>query len=261
MAANFIAKIFKSKILKHFLIVFLSGVVIIFLVSFYLRSYTHHGQKIFTPSFKGLTVEQAEKLATEKKVKIKIIDSVYEDYAEPGTIIDQTPQSNFLIKEGRTIFVTIKANGQKMVFMPDLRSASLKQARSEIESYSLEIGDIKYQPSQFNDMVIEQLVNGKVIEPGASLPAGTKIDLLVGKKDGSEAVVPKLIGLTSKNADFKAAEYSLNIGKLYFDNSVVSMKDTAEAVVWKQSINYNTVVQYGTYIDIWLTIEPDKYIQ
>ncbi|MBN2891668.1 MAG: PASTA domain-containing protein [Bacteroidales bacterium] len=259
MATNFLKKIVKSKVLRHIVFAAIVALVVVVAVSFYLKSYTNHGQKIFTPSFKGLTVAEAQKLAQDKKIKIEVIDSVYEAYGEPGTVIDQTPKSNFMIKEGRNIFLTIKANGQKMVSMPNLRSVSLIQARSEIESNYLKIGKIDYQPSQFNDLVIEQLLNDEIIAPGTSLPAGTKIDLIVGKKQGSEAVVPKLIGLTADQASFKAAEYSLNIGQVNYDESVVSEQDKAEAVIWKQSLGVDRMVAYGEEIDIWLTIDPEKY--
>lgn len=257
--ANFISKFFKSKILRHLIFAGIVGVAIIFAVSIYLKSYTHHGQKIFTPSFTGLTIDEANDLAVDKKLKISVIDSVYDAYGEPGTVIDQTPKSNFMVKKGRTIFITVKAKGQKMVTMPNLHSISLIQARSEIESNSLTIGNIKYQPSDFNDLVIEQLANGEIIAPGTSLPSGTKISLIVGQKQGAEAIVPDLTGITSENASFKAAEYSLNIGDVNYDNSVVTPKDKAQAVVYKQSINKNFMVEYGTEIDIWLTVEPENY--
>lgn len=259
MASNFFLKIMKSKILKNLVFAGLVGILAIFAVSIYLKSYTNHGEKIFTPSFKNLSLAEAQELADEKKIKITIIDSVYEAYGEPGSVIDQTPKANFMIKEGRNIFLTIKASSQKMVTMPELRSESLIQARSLIESNSLNIGNIKYQPSEFNDLVIEQKVNGEVIKSGTTLPAGTKIDLIVGEKAGSEAIIPELEGLTKKDAAFKAAEYSLNIGKMNFDNTVITEQDTIEAVVWKQSHRVDMVVEPGTEIEIWLTTDPDKY--
>lgn len=259
MATNFFVKILKSKIFINLVLASVLAVLVLFGVNIYLKSYTKHGQNIFTPSFTGLNLQEAQKLADDKNIKISVIDSVYEGYGEPGTVIDQTPKSNFMIKEGRNIFLIIKAKGQKMVTMPNLHSVSLIQARSEIESNSLKIGKIKYQPSKFNDLVIEQKVNGKIIETGTTLPAGTKIDLIVGEEQGAEAVVPKLLGLTEDNSTFKLAEYSLNIGDVHYDNTVLTKRDSVQSVVYKQSINYDVTVKYGTEIDIWLTVEPEQY--
>ncbi len=252
---SFIKNFFKNKIVKNLIGAFLFVFVIIVIVSFYLKVYTHHSERIFTPSFNGLTVEQAQKLAAQKDVRVNVIDSVYDAFGEPGTVIEQTPKTNFLIKDGRTIFLTIKAKNKKMIVMPNLNSVSLIQARSEIESAGLKIGRIKYTPSQYNDLVMEQQINGKTIDAGTKVPAGTEIDLVVGQRGGTQASVPVLIGLTLDDANFKAAEYSLNIGNVFYDNSVITARDSAIAVVYKQSLQEGTTVSYGANIDIWLTVK------
>ncbi len=256
---NFFSQILNSKIFKNLIFAVLLGIVVLSLTSFLLKIYTKHDQKIFTPSFKGLTVQEAETLAKEKKIRITVIDSVYEAYGQPGTVIDQTPKANFMIKQDRNIFLTIKSASKKIIKMPNLRSVSLIQARAEIESNSLKIGNIEYRPSDYHDLVIEQKTNDKIIEPGSEIEAGSEIDLIVGQSTGSEAIVPKLNGLTEMDASFRAAEYSLNIGNMNYDNTVITEQDSLEAVVWKQSHPVNSVVEPGTEIEIWLTTEPNKY--
>ena len=258
--ANFITKILKSKILISLVLVTILGFTFILISSLYLKSYTHHGKKIFTPSFKGLNIQQAQDLANEKEVKIEIIDSVYNAYGAPGTVIDQTPKSNFMIKKGRNIFIVIKARGQKMVKMPDLRAKSLIQARSLLETAGLMVGQISFKrsPNQPH-LVLDEKVNGVHIDVGTELKAGTKIDLVVGEESGAFAVVPDFIGLNRNSAIFKAAENYLNIGTVIFDNSVVSAQDTFEAVVYKQSVNKGIKTDYGHKINIWLTTDADKY--
>ncbi|MEA3450669.1 MAG: PASTA domain-containing protein, partial [Bacteroidota bacterium] len=246
-------KVFTNKIVKNLIAAFSVGIIIIVLVSFFLKAYTHHGEKIFTPSFKGLTVEEAENLAIGKNIKILVIDSVFDAYGKPGTVLEQTPNTNFMIKGGRTIFLTIKAIEEKIVLMPNLSSISLIQARSLIESAGLKMGRVKYIPSNFDDMVIEQRVLDKLIAPGAEITAGTEINLVVGQSSGTEAVVPSLVDLTLDDAKFKAAEYSLNIGNVFYDASVISSRDSALSVVYKQSFTEGSIVGYGADIDVWLT--------
>ncbi len=258
--ANFFSKIFKSKIFINLVIVSLLGLLLIFLSSVYLKIYTNHGQKMFTPSFKGLNIEEAKKLADDKDIKIEIIDSVYNAYGDPGTVIEQTPMANFMIKKGRTIFIVIKAKGEKIVEMPDLYAQSLIQARSLLETAGLSVGEITFKPTNNEaHLVLNWTHKGKYIEPGTKIPAGSKIDLVVAEEKGAVAVVPDLIGLSLNTATFKAAENYLNIGSINYDNTVISSKDTAEAVVWKQSINSGISTDYGQKISIWLTTDPDSY--
>jgi len=246
-----ILNIFKSPILKNLILAIVLVFVVLIILSLYLKSYTHHGKEIFTPSFKGMNIAEAQELANEKDLKIVIIDSLYSDYANPGEVMDQTPKANFKVKKGRTIFVTIRAYSQKMVKMPFVIARSLIQARSMIETAGLRIGQITYVKSD-QEYVKQQLYQGKEIEEGIEIPEGSVIDLVVGSKQGSVAYVPDLLNLTEKDASFKLAEYSLNIGNIIYDQNVITKADSLNATVYKQSINKDITVEPGTKIDIWL---------
>ncbi|MBN2663692.1 MAG: PASTA domain-containing protein [Bacteroidales bacterium] len=253
--ANFITKILKSKIVISLAVIGVLSLVLILSSSIYLKKVTHHGKIIFTPSFKGLTSEEASELATEKDIKIEIIDSVYISFAEPGTIVDQTPKANFMIKRGRTIFIVVKAKGQKIVEVPNLSAQSLTQARSVLESAGLMVGIITFKNSPNN----HRLILEQSIDPGTEVVAGTKVDLVVGEESGHYAVVPNLDGLSLNDAIFKAAENNLNIGNIVYDNTVISAQDTFLSVVWKQSINAGVKTDYGHDVNIWLTVDPSQY--
>jgi len=253
--ANFIVKILKSKLVISIVAIAVLSFILIIGSSIYLKKTTQHGKTFFTPSFKGLTIEEAQDLATEKNVKIEIIDSVYIAFAEPGTIVDQTPQANFMVKKGRTIFVVIKTKGQQIVEVPNLSAQSLTQARSLLETAGLLVGTISFKTSPNN----HRLILGQSIAAGTQVDAGTKVDLTVGEEAGHYAVVPNLKDLNLNAATFKAAENNLNIGIVVYDASVVSAQDSFESVIWKQSINPNVKTDYGHTINIWLTADPSQY--
>lgn len=249
---NKILKFLKSPIIVNLVLAAILVFVILIFLSIYLRVYTHHNEKIFTPSFKGMNITEAEKVAKEKHLKIKVIDSLYSETAEPGEVLDQTPKTNFLVKSGRTIFVTIRAYTRKMTKMPNVVYNSLIQARSILETQGLRIGYIEYRKSEFNDVVLEQLYNGKPIKKGTEIPAGSVISLVVGSTQGTMSYVPDLIGLTEKQASYKVAEYSVNLGNISYDDNVITKEDSLNATVYKQSINKGVSVAPGTEVDIWL---------
>lgn len=247
-----ILNILKSRILKNLVLAVVLVFVVLIILSLYLRTYTHHSEKIFTPSFKGMNITEAEQLAKDKNLKIVVIDSLYSEYVDPGEIMDQTPKSNFLVKSGRTIFVTIRAYSRQMTKMPNVVYSSLIQARAILENKGLRIGHIEYRKSQYNDVVLEQLYNGKIIEKGVELPESSYITLVVGSKEGTKAYVPELIGLTEKKASYRVAEYSINLGNIFYDNTVITKADSINATVYRQSINKGVSVAPGTEVDIWL---------
>ena len=234
--------------------------LIVIIIGLWLRLYTMHGQEISVPDFTGFTVTEVHKMAKEKRLRIEIVDSVYADLGRKGAVIDQTPPPSFKVKKGRTIFLTIKAYNAENVSMPNLRGTSIVQARADIETYGLKIGKLTYRPDIAKDNVLEQMVNGKRIAPGTQIPRGTRIDLVLGlgNDDNAVASVPDLVGLNFYDASLLAAENSLNIGTVIFDNTVVSELDTAGALVYKQSPSENTVLGMGAQIDLWLTTDENK---
>ncbi len=164
-------------------------VIVLFGVSFYLKIYTRHGQTILTPELRGLTVEQAQKIVAQKHLRLKVIDSIYQGVGAPGTIVDQTPPTNFHVKKGRTIFVTIKAVSPRMVTLPDLTEISFVQAQYDLQRLGLKLGHVIYKPTaNFDNLVLAMLYNGDTLRPGAKLPQGTAIDLVVAKRNSEQAI-------------------------------------------------------------------------
>ncbi len=158
-------------------------------VSIYLRIYTRHGQTILTPELRGLTVEQAQKIVANRHLRLKVIDSIYQGIGAPGTIVDQTPPSNFHVKEGRTIFVTIKALSPRMITVPNLTEISFVQAQYDLQRLGLKVGNVIYKPTaNFDNLVLAVLYKGDTLRPGDKLPQGSAVDLVVAKRNSEEAI-------------------------------------------------------------------------
>ena len=254
---NIFKDFFKYFISKKFIIniilAFILVVVILGSTFLFLKKFTNHGQQFYTPSFKGLTVSESHQLAKEKKLKIEIIDSTADAFGKKGTIIDQTPPTNFMVKQGRTIFLTKKNLLARKIAMPNLKNMSLIEANAIVATSKLKIGKKEYRPSKYENYVLEQKVSGQIIKPGTIIEEGTTIDLVVGQsKDGEETKIPDLTGLTLADAAIRATDNSLNIGAAIFDNTVITKRDTLDAVVYKQTPKKNWKADLGDAIDIWL---------
>ncbi len=245
-----------GKLIIHSFLIALFVGFMLWATSLFLKIYTHHGQNILTPAFKGLSLKQAQETAKKYDLKLQIIDSIYSGFAKPGSVVDQTPPPNFKIKKGRRIFITIKAFKPRMVKMPDVKEISLIQAKAVLERQGLTIGKLIYG-NGFKNLVLKPLYNGKEIKPGTEIPAGSKIDLIIGKGDVEEeenkTVVPDLTGMSFINAKSLAIENSLNIGAVHYDNTVKSQLDSLMAIVVKQVPAPGTKTTFGKTIELWLT--------
>ncbi len=174
----------KSKVFfKHFAIAVLSLVVLLWVLFKLLGIYTHHGETAVVPDFKGQLISELDKFIDGKHVRYAIIDSVYEPQEKSGVVLKQEPEANSEVKHNRIIYLYVTSTQPPQITMPKLVDRSTRQALFMIESYGLKQGNITEIASDCKGCVVKQLYKGKEIMAGELIKKGSKIDLLVGKKE------------------------------------------------------------------------------
>lgn len=257
-------KFIKSKtFLWQLLLGFVAIVVVLFVAFQSLSLYTLHGRTITVPNFEGFCEAEVAKHIENVGLQYVIIDSVYRPDADPGVIIDQIPAAGQQVKKDRKIFFTINAFSREMVTMPQLVDFSLRNAQVVLESVGLKLGLVTYKPSAFSDLVLGQMMAGKPIAKGTKIPRGAEIELIVGNgRGGNSVVVPEVIGLSRADALQAIKNANLTQGSLLFDETILSVTDSATAVVYKQQpeARNNATEPAGTPVNMWLTNDMEKIV-
>jgi len=236
--------------LKHLIISLVVTLVISFALLKFLDYYTLHGKSITVPDFTGLHMVELESYALDREFRFLIIDSVFDDNHEKGTIIAQDPLPNSKVKPNRKIYLTLVATQPERVSMPDLVDLTLRQATGLIETYGLEIDSLTYVPDIAQNAVLEQKYNDENIEPGTLLKKGSKINLILGQGIGYEKIpVPFLLGKKQSEAIHALHEVSLNVGVEIFEDG----DDTSHARVYRQkpAFSKRTFLNLGQSVDLW----------
>lgn len=254
----------KSKLfLWQILIAIAVSILLLVLTNWALSIYTQHGRTILVPTLEGMTVNQIDETMKNVGLEYVVIDSLYKTDANPGAIVDQIPAAGKKVKKGRKIFLTINAYSREMTTMPQLVDYSLRNAKVVLETSGLILDKIKYQPSEYTDLVLDQLVNDQPIKAGAKIPKGTSVTLIVGSgTDNTSAVIPNVIGRAYHDAVSKIKASRFNVGLVEFDETVKTTDDTLRAMVYKQTPagGDGTMYQTSTPISLWLTINTDLTI-
>lgn len=155
------------------------AIVIICLI--FLRSYTRHGREVDMPNFIGQNCNALIDTLLPSDYIIVVTDEVYDKTMEPGTILKQNPEPGEKVKKGRKVYLTVATSEPPKVIMPELRDVSLRQAEIMLNALGLELAATIYKPSPYENAVLEQLHNGRVIAAGTEIKMGDKITLVVGR--------------------------------------------------------------------------------
>lgn len=233
--------------------------VVVFALFSMLDFITRHNQELEVPSFVGMEMEQALRVADEHHLRLEVTDSVYIVRMAPGAIYRQNPIEGSHVKKNRRILLTVNAKSPKMVKMPSLVGYSLRQAQSELSSSQLKIGRLIYERDIATNNVLEQLYEGKPVEPGTELQSESVIDLKLGLNDvDSIAFVPSVIGKPYPIIKDYLIDNSLNMGRAYFDTTVTTMQDSLAAFAYRQELilsKGDSIPRYGTAVSVYFTLD------
>ncbi|HUR10363.1 MAG TPA: PASTA domain-containing protein, partial [Flavitalea sp.] len=180
-------------ILFGFLLVFI--VLFIFLLS--LDFFTKHGKTLTIPEITGKSLAEAERILDERGFEVEIQDSIYVDTAEAMIVLKQFPEPDAVVKENRTVYLTINRSVPPTIEMPNLISMTFRSAEMSMRQYGLNLEDTFYRPDIAKNAVLEQRYNGQPIKPGTKIQMGSNITLVLGSGLGeTEFGVPDLFGLS-----------------------------------------------------------------
>lgn len=226
---------------KHFGLVILFYLVMVFAAILYLDFATSHGEKIAVPNFVGLSGEKAKQRIEDLDLTYQILDSIYDPKLPEGTVIEQlvepTSLSQVYVKSGRIIGLRLSKRNQ-LVEMPSLLHKQIQFAQSILEQRGLRF-IIQYQPTaEANGSVLDQRYKGRRIKEGDRLPIGAVVTLIVGQNDEGEPIaLQNFIGLTMSEARYIFDTLGVSSYSFICPDCLTS-QDSAAARIFSQSPEY-----------------------
>jgi len=244
-----------KKLYIHLSIIIVLGIIILISVIFSLDSFTRHGEMVSVPDFRGYYYDELEDQAEFNKFRFVIIDSIYDATKEKGSIASQDPSPESLVKENRTIYLSVIAMNPEMVKMPNLIDLSKRNAISILETYGIKVSKLGFVENIAKDAVIEQKYRGEDIEPGTEIIKGSGIELVLGLGAQKALIeVPLLIGLTRSQAIHELHLASLNLGEEHFEDG----DDTTTVRIYRQVPNFSNEATVKMGQDIELYYKSDE---
>jgi eukaryotic-like serine/threonine-protein kinase len=232
-------------------IIFLICIVLYIVFFISLHSITKHGKEVKIPDVMGKRIDVATWQLKELHFETAV-DSIFDPAAKPLIVLRQTPDTGSIVKEGRTVFLTINMVTPPKIPMPKLTGMSLRSAEMLLRNNILLLGDTTYKPDINGGLILEQRYNGFPINPGQMIPQGSKISLVIGNGLGNtQYIMPDLIDMNEDMAMTMLSPYRLRIGIVA--RSGVQIADTAAAKVIGQEPK--AISQIRDMDTVTLTIE------
>jgi eukaryotic-like serine/threonine-protein kinase len=195
---------------------------------------TGHGNYKRVPALVGQNISAAKATLEAQGFTVQITDSVFISTFPALSVTKQIPESDAMVKAGRTIYLTINRAVPPQIDMPSLVGFSFKSAEMYLASIGLKLGDTTYRADFARNAVLEQLYNNQPIKPGTKIPYGSTIGFVLGSGiGGTEIDVPSLVGLTLAQAKMLLASHNLSIGSIVAQEGNIT--DSSMAYIVKQS--------------------------
>ncbi len=223
-----------------------------FLWTFFFQDLFVASPEITVPDLVGKMIDDVKNNERYKDFELIEGETKESDVYVEGTILEQSPESGALVKEGASITVTV-SSGSTVIQMPDLVGKSWRQAQEDLKK-ALE-GSIIYSIETFY-LVSENAAEGSVIstepESGARLRTGANITVVISKGANLTIVeVPDVVGLAREQAVSSLTGRGLVVG------TVTEVENEAEAgrVVF-QSYAPGSEVEKGAIVDLQVSLGP-----
>ncbi|MFO0360842.1 MAG: PASTA domain-containing protein [Flavobacteriales bacterium] len=238
-------------------IALINAVLLVFLW-FALSWYSDHGEYVTVPDVRKMSLEEAMASLEERGLGALVVDSIYDEKANGGSVVDQSPVSDSKVKEGRQVFLTIYRNQPPMEKIAIEEGEYAQVAIIKLQNKGIKF-DVRYVPN--NNMVgsvIGITHKGQPVKPGSMLRRGERVVLTVGESAEGVVYLPNLRGLSF--ADAMVILDSLNLmGQGFFEPEAINQGDSALYVVCRQDPEFTDdalPLAPGRIVDFWLSKDP-----
>lgn len=175
-----VIQILRNFYVKNILWALATVIVLVIAVLIWMNIFTLHNESITVPDLRGMTIEKVSQILQNKNLRFEIVDSVFVKGKVPGSVVEQIPAPESNVKEGRIVFLSINAINAKKIPVPDVRDQSSRQAIATLTSMGFDVVRTVEVHSEYKDLVVEVIYNGRKVLPGQRVPMGSGLILNVG---------------------------------------------------------------------------------
>ena len=185
---------------------------------------------------------------------VTLAETVSDD-ADPGTILDQSPEKNTTVAAGVTEIKLTVSGGPELCYVPDIYNMEYREAYLAIKNAGLV--PEQYPTYEFHDEILANHVISFTPPMDIPLAPGTEVQIVISKgPEIKEYPMFNLIGMNQINAENQIVLNNLQIGTI-----TPAFSSTVEAgVVMDQYPAAETIIKEGDKVNLIVSQGPDPSI-
>ena len=175
----------------------------------WLDHYTDHDVAVTVPEVIGLQWDEAEALLRKHTLTPVVSDSTYNPSKPGGIILDMTPAQGSVVKEGRSVYLTVNTNRPPMRVIPDLiDNSSLREAEAKLKAMGFVLAENDTIEGE-QDWIYGIKYKGASLKNGDEVPLGATLVLEVG--GGEYMFMEEMMGdsLSGGSRNFQSEEATM----------------------------------------------------
>lgn len=178
--SDFFKKLFSPILVGNCLGIILAGALICVGSLYAIDHYTRHGKEVEVPNLCGMDEKTALHKLEALGLKMEVKDTGYVYRSAPLSVLEQSIAAGERVKEGRTVYLTINAEGPRRIALPDVAdNSSRREAEDKLRIMGFKLGATEYIVGD-PEWVYGIKVNGKNVPAGTKVSITTPITLVVG---------------------------------------------------------------------------------
>ncbi len=239
---------------KKAIIIFVVFIGFIFLFnSVIMPWYVRHDTLVKVPSVIGMKYEDAVKVLDEADLEGLQGDVRYDGSKPIGTILDQNPPADQMVKDGRRIYLIV-SGGETLYDVPNLVGRTVRESKFMLAQRNLELQEVETRPSM---QYPPGIVISQVELTGTKLKKGSRVSVVVSTgMDAGDLKIPDLVGKNVEEAKKIILQNKFAIGKINFQPSTTV---PVNAVI-DQYPKSNTMAKENQRIDLFVNKVVKKEI-
>lgn len=228
-----------------------------------LKVFTFHGQLRRVSTYANMPLEKAIAAIEADGFRVVVDSADYDPDVPPLQVLQQLPLPGALVKNKRSIYLTVSPVNRKLVRLPSLTGSE------DYEMYTRKLRALKIKfgvreevyNAQFDENTILHFFHGnrkitdQDLKRGVSIPQGDRLDFVVTIRQTGTVEIPFLICKTYDEASFLLSNLQLSLGEVIGDTL-----STVPMYVYRQEPAYlpGNMMPLGTVVTLYLSeLKPD----